>query len=338
MKVSTFASLVLLASSLAAGVASAGPLTRFSLDPASPSLDGNITADDVLSAGPAIYTQGRALGLQDDFLNGGFDNLADFSYGQDPIANPLYFSVDRVAIGLRGSAVFQEALPGVASAAADVFMALPPPGSNTLLIPQSALGLQSGFFGDDIDALELDSTPTPYTYFAIDRLSASNGFGTGTLASELLVSAGNGAFSRYASSAMLGLNPLDAIDGLVLRDQALNAVADPGIDRALFSIDPFSPDSFTSTGLDYLPCVPGHMSPADVCMSDFTGSFSLWASAIDMGLRPDDNLDALDTVPEPGTGYLLAAAAAALLTSRSLLRKRSSPLFTPRGTPLADCS
>lgn len=306
---------------LLATSALAGPIDpKFSLDPASLAIDGNITPDDVLRKGPVVYIQGRGLGLQDAFFTGVYDNLADFSFGRDPIQDPLYFSVDRVAIGVPGSAVFAQARPGVESAAGDVYRALPPIANNALFINETTLGLAPGFFGDDIDGLELDTQPTPYTYFAIDRLSATNGFGAGTLASDILVSPGNGQFGIYATFTQIGLDPLDAIDGWVLLDPALDAVADPGIDLALFSVDPFSPDTFTYTGLPYAPCVPGHMSPADVCFTDFSGAFSLWASAPDIGLRPDDNVDALDTipgpVPEPAISALLGIALLALVFAR----------------------
>jgi hypothetical protein len=287
----------------------------FSVDPASPVIDGNITPDDVLSPGPAVFIQGRDLGLQDNFFTGVYDNLADFSFGRDPIHNPLFFSVDRVAVGLPGTAVFSEAAPGIESAAGDAFVALPPANSNALFITAPLLGLTPGFFGDDIDGLNLTSKPSPNTYFAIDRLSATNAFGTGTLASDLLVSAGDGHFAIYATSTMIGLDPRDAIDGLVLWDQALDQIAAPHIDRALFSLDPFSPDTFTFTGLPYVPCLPGHMSPADVCFTDFTGTFSLWASAAALGLRADDNLDALATVPEPNVLLLLLTALFAFLSA-----------------------
>jgi hypothetical protein len=107
---------------------------------------------------------------------------------------------------------------------------------------------------------------------------------------------------------MMHLDPGDAIDGLVLLDRNLDQSADARIDQALFSLDPFSPDTYTFTGLPYIPCVLGHMSPAYVCFTDFSGALpSLWASACDIGLRPGDNVDALaTTVPEPGSVVLLS--------------------------------
>jgi len=77
---------------------------RFSIDPASPSINGNITPDDVLQPGPAVATQGTSLGLKDSVLTGNFDNLDALTYGQDQVRRPLFkipifFSVDRLAFG-----------------------------------------------------------------------------------------------------------------------------------------------------------------------------------------------------------------------------------------------
>src|SRR5688572_9038621 len=105
--------------------AMAAPIT-FSIDPASPAIDGNITPDDILQPGPSVYRHGTSLGLQDGFFGGVFDNLDALSYGRDPIVNPLFFSVDRVAVGLPGSAVNSQAAPGSEEAAGDVYRALPP--------------------------------------------------------------------------------------------------------------------------------------------------------------------------------------------------------------------
>src|SRR5262249_10104262 len=117
---------------------------------------------------------------------------------------------------------------------------------NALAIAGKSLGLQQGFFGDDVDGLNVRSGPSPNVYFAIDRFSATNGFGVGTLASDLLVSAQDGRFSIYATNAMMRLNPRDAIDDLVLRNQALDQRAASRIDKALLTLDPFPPDVFTS--------------------------------------------------------------------------------------------
>jgi len=174
---------------------------KFSIDPASPANKGSITPDDVLKAGPVVYTPGSSLGLKDNFASGEYDNLDALSYGQDGFGSPpetkLYFSVDRVAVGRQGTAVYEQAQQQ--EAAGDVFFTIPGSGTNSLYIDEEQLGLTAGFFGDDLDALDVNDSPAPFTYFSIDRFSASNGFGSGDLANDIFKSLGNGSYSIYAS-------------------------------------------------------------------------------------------------------------------------------------------
>lgn len=290
---------------------------KFSLDPASPSINGDITPDDILVSGPTgpiVFTQGRTLGLQDDFFGGNFDNLDALSYGQDPIIKPVYFSVDRVAVGLPGSAVYDQAKPGVESAAGDVYRALPPFGSNSLYINESGLGLIPGFFGDDLDALELDTQDTSRTYFSMDSLSVNNGFGTVNFANDIFLNYFSLANVFAYGEDHIGLDPLDDLDALALWDVVNPGRLDPGIDMALFSLSTFSPSAFTYSGNPYMPGLKYFLSPADILFTDFQTEFlpgqkfTLWASAAEIGLRPDDELNALDTVvPEPSTILLTAS-------------------------------
>jgi hypothetical protein len=285
---------------------------RFSIDPASPSVAGTLTPDDVLRPGPAVVTQGTSLGLKDNFLAGNFDNLDGLSYGRDPVPRPpfkipIFFSVDRVAIGVPGTDVFERAKPGVESAAGDVFVSVPINSTdfnrkNSLAITGNDLGLQSGFFGDDLNGLELDTINRVHIYFSVDSLSASNGFGTMTKASDIFIDAFATVFAVGGSatgSCAIGLLPQDDLDALALDDSFNPGHCDPGMDKALFSLSPFSPNTFTGGA--------GSLSPADILFTDFSGSFSLWASAESIGLRRGDNVDALDTtVPEPSSIFLMA--------------------------------
>jgi hypothetical protein len=314
---------------VSAGLASAAPVeTKFSIDPASPTIDGDITPDDVLEPGPVVHTQGTALGLRDNFFSGDFDNLNALSYGRDPIQNPLYFSVDRVAVGLPGSAVHSQAQPGVEEASADVYRALPPFGSNSLVIDEQELGLVPAFLnpdGDDLDGLELDTVNPQHTYFSIDFLSSSNGFGTNSYANDIYCDffvdgapdGGCGSLKFAEGEVRMHLYPDDDIDGLILWDVFQPGILNPGIDQALFSLTQFSPSTFTFTGNQYIPGVQDFLSPADILFTDFTGGFTLWASAEAIGLRPDDNLDALDTIPEPSSIFLLLAGFGSLWAVRA---------------------
>jgi hypothetical protein len=266
---------------------------NFSLDPASPTIDGNITPDDVLNSVPEVAIQGSSLGLQDDFFNGLFDNLDALSYGRDFIGGPLFFSVDRLAMGSVGSAVETESL--LSEAAGDVYRSFPGTGSNQLLIDEEELGLTPvtpGFFGDDVDALAMeDKGNSIFTYFSIDDFSASNFLGA--YSSDIILSKdGEKSFSIFANGfSDIGLEDTDDIDALALYDVINPGILDPGKDLALFSLS-----SFSSSLL-------GGFSPADILFTDFTGDFSRFASAAEIGLDVWDELDALDTVnvPEPLT-------------------------------------
>lgn len=291
----------------------------FAIDPASPSIDGNITPDDVLKTGPIVFQQGTGLGLQDNFFSGVFDNLNALSYGQDPVTRPppgkdlpIYFSVDRVAVGLPNTDVNLEAQPGNEEASGDVFVTqfLGVSGTNRQFIDEEELGLVPGFFGDDLDALELDSEPSPYFYFSVDGLSVSLDW------TDLWASTGAGDVVQYADGeGQIGLLSDDDIDALILLDRNLDNKATPGVDLALFSLSTFSPSTFTFTGNTYDPGVQGSLSPADILFTDFTGSFSLWAAAGDVGLRFDDELNALDTIPEPATVALLVTGLVVLFSA-----------------------
>ena len=268
---------------------------------------------------------------------------------RDPKSSTLYFAVDRVAVGALGSSVNVRARPGGPGAAGSIFVSLPPAASNDLYLSHTTLGLTGGFFGDAIDGLELDSLPTPFTYFAIDALSFSNGFGAGTLASTIQVSRGKGVMGLFAGHAATGLLAGDGIDGLVLDDSFEPGVLNPGRDHALLSLSAFSPSTFTFTGMDYMPGAAGQLSPSDVLFTDFTGSFSLWAASADLGLLPYDNITALDTIPEPSSWALLAIGIAALVVRRRhalllwlaaplLASAASVPLFVGTGPPVANSS
>ncbi|MFO0967744.1 MAG: hypothetical protein U0793_19455 [Gemmataceae bacterium] len=187
----------------------------------------------------------------------------------------------------------------------------------------SSLGLVPGFFGDDVASLALIQSGADRAYFSIDLFSTSNILNPG-LSASILVSIGAGTFQVFATPADIGLNILDDIDGLVLLDRGRPGILDPGVDLALFSLSTFSnsvlpPNSFVSS--------------ADILFTDFQGSYSVFASAADLGLRPDDELNALatDIVPEPASLLLwigLAAAGVGIVLSQrglGVTRLRAEP-------------
>ena len=79
----------------------------------------------------------------------------------------------------------------------------------------------------------------------------------------------------------------------------------PQTDLALFCLGPDSP-SLGALGL----------SAADVFITDFDGTFTLYASAESLGLYFEDNIDGLDSIPEPGALALLALGLLALIRRR----------------------
>lgn len=285
---------------LAAGLVLVAPVAadviRFSRDPASASNDHDINAgsfgrDDV----PAVI--------------GG--------------AIPIYFSVDRVAVGGGGSAVNANAQPGIESAHGDVYTTLGT-GSNSLYRSETALGLSTGFFGDDMDALQISGlggsdtidSAAIFPYWALWRdsarvgepatLSGGGADADGFTADDIAFGSTPGAQLLFASGvAHIGLTAGDDLDGLILFDVTPdsgapggflpipNGVVDPGLDRALFSLDAFSPNTITS-GLG------GSFRPGDVLSTDFSGTFSLLWSSSQLGLDDFDNVDALTAIPEPG--------------------------------------
>jgi hypothetical protein len=272
----------------------------FSLDIASPSLlGGDFNASNVLTPGPKVFSLRSSLGLSAD------DSFGDFSFGNDPISLSLYFSVDRVAVGLPGSDVYVNSAAGGANGS--VYQTLPASGSNSMYLPSPTLGITGGLFGDDVHGLSL----MPYTgdiYFTLEPGSARL---EGRSAADIFLNSVNNVFATHT---MMGLEAGDAIDGLVLCH-----LCSPGIDQTLFSISAFSPSS-TLMG--------GSKGPGDIYYTRFQGSSSLFASASSLGLREDDELHGLATVPEPGS-FVLMGIGIALMVGSAMLRWCVNP---DRGT------
>ena len=135
---------------------------------------------------------------------------------------------------------------------------------------------------------------------------------------------GNLRNSPFATAASMGLDGFgqntDDIDALVMYDLGMlggpywgsgSQGAEPGIDYALFSL------SHGSASLNMY-----QLSEADIFLTNFTGSFALYAGAADLGLiggpgeYPGDNVDALEIIPEPTTIALLGLGILALRRKR----------------------
>jgi len=268
---------------------------KFTLDPASPSTAGGVSSADILVPGPSISTPAGSLGL-----TAGSDFLNDVSFGQDELVGPLFLAVDRVAVGLPGSAV--SAAAAADNAAPRIYAALPPSGTNVLALSEAQLGLQGGLFGDAVTAIA-SGDASPFTYFA---LNAGSAVLAGAGADNIYVSDGTGSFSVFASGSQLGIGSDDQVDALALFDADGDGILGAG-DYALFSLTAFSPGTFTTSGASYSPGVLGALSPGDVLLTMFNGQFSLYASAGSLGLRDDDELTAIHTraVPEPSSLALI---------------------------------
>ena len=282
----------------------------FSLDAASSTIGGDVTPDDLLLADGNVMLEGRFLGLRDNFAAGRFDDLnaLSLSTGSPAAAQPL-FSVDRVSWGAAGTAVREQAAPG--EAAADVFRP-DGRGGNAVHLDEEALSLKPGFFRDDLNAYSAAvESGEQKVYFSIDALSASATSAFPTPASVILVSDGSWTSSVFADAAAIGLLPGDDIDALIVLDAGGDGIANAGTDRAVFSLSPFSTSTYLASGAVYAAGLPGSLSPADVLVTNFDGSYELLAAAADLGLLPEDNVDALE-VPEPATMLWIALGWAGL--------------------------
>ncbi len=315
----------LLAPLLTCSVSALPMITALSLDPASTSLTSGRTPADVVTPGQGLpgLRSGTQLGLQNNFPGGSYDNLNSLSFNETELVDDFLFSVDRLAQGTTGTAVAQQF--AAQRVGASVFVAQSGKLTNSLAYSPAQLGLAGGFVGDDLDALVAeDSAHVQFYYFTIDGLSPSAMLLAGNRASDILVNSAIGTFGVFAEGVpTIGLQNGDEIDALILIDNGQIGVLDVGVDVALFSLSPFSPTSYTRSGASYAAGVAGQLSPADILVTDFSGSFALFTGANQIGLRPSDNVDAL-AVPEPGDWFaMLCIAMAIVLSGRTFAAARS---------------
>ena len=97
-------------------------------------------------------------------------------------------------------------------------------------------------------------------------------------------------------------------------------------DLAVFTMAPGSP-SLTAYEASLATAGFGRfgdmLSPSDVFITDFDGTFSLYATAESLGLLPSDVIEGLDVVPEPSSLVLLSLGAASLAYGWRKRRRKS---------------
>ena len=230
------------------------------------------------------------------------------------------------------------------------------PNSNKMYIQEHQLGLWApndgpsllpGALADNLRDFEhdniLDYTDTDGdgminndAYFALSRFSPTVTAG-GADPGDILVAIGQDpsatfdlnmpgggfTFDVFAPSAVIGLAPDDGIDGLILsRDVFGVPHYIPGLDEALFSLDPFSSSVAAGQALAGAIYYTDFIRPFQPNLSWDLGG-SLFAMPTDIGLNLFDNIDGLDifaVVPEPSSIFLAAIATVLLLVRRRRMR------------------
>ena len=252
------------------------------------------------------------------------DNVDAFATSEAGPANVNYhllFSGDATSLGVGGTVYNNQALNG--QAAADIYWtnnltsnspravmaaacgapALIPPPANIFLhqvdfnlIPTlPPAGVYAGV-PDDVDGFELDVLDTIGAdqihdrnfYISVDAASPS----WGGFPSDILYVPAGGVPGLWAPAGALGLGAADDIDALVVWDRGLvPGNLNPGLDLVLFSL---ARGSAALAGPDGIMGTPDDFSPADILVSDLTGVFCLYTRHSQLGLRFNDNVDALD--------------------------------------------
>lgn len=267
---------------------------------------------DIGGVGPILHVPDTGYGLLPPRDNNDGHSLGE---GNNPWAQfVIYFSGDRPSAGAPGTSYNWQA--GLNQAAGDRFVtngpttaspaaamaACAPAGIagpvlagpiNLLSVNQTRYNLvpsippggnNAGRELDNVDALELlpwdingDNVHDFPIYFTVDRTTPS-----WAGASDILYSpAGAAAFAVFAPAPQLGLVAGDNVDALAVWDVNGNGKAEPGMDYAIFSLDPASPS------------LAGR-SPADIFVTDFTGAFCLFLPTGAFGMVPRDNVDGVD--------------------------------------------
>jgi hypothetical protein len=218
-----------------------------------------------------------------------------YSANHDPFIPPpaavpaglLHFSVDRLSMGIPGGT-------GAADILGSVFM-----GANWLAIPGAPpppLGLGLPFAIPNVPAAPgISDSVDGYNQFVFPMMMTDIYYAFHPASSALLgpppsdihwCPPGAGLVwptPVFAFGPQLGLTPNDSIDALVVWDFPPTGVCNPGLDIALFSLDPSS-----------LQVLAGVVGPGDILWTNFTNVFFVYAPAPMIGLLPTDNVDAMD--------------------------------------------
>lgn len=219
----------------------------------------------------------------------------------------LRFSVDRGTSGVAGSGVQAEAMlnqqPG------DIYDSLFA-GNNWLVYDDSFFGLFTGGFGiinppgvmcppitpgryDNIDAYNEFINPLNSTeYYFTMPPGTTTILATWTRPADIFWLPAGAILMWpapiYATANMMGLDSFgfgtDSIDALVVWDQGVPGVCDPGLDVAIFSLAPGS----ATLGLGN--------NGATIFWTNFTGGYNVFATSAQLGLvaAPSINVDAMD--------------------------------------------
>jgi len=313
-----FALLALATAALLSGPAQAQEVFSIDIPSGSP-----FAAGDILTPGPFVLIPDSGIDLAAALTGAEIDGLSD---GLDPFNDELYFSVDNASAGLPATAVAAEFAGGGLGPfdhPADVYNTILT-GSNTLFRDGDGFpnpGAAPGFgliepfpaAMDNLDAYDVGMIGSPGPIYFTVGAAASNGFATDAIH---VVPTPGGPPTIFAPGSALALVPTDDIDAIFIDDLGATLVFDPA-DTVGLSLAPGSPSLLAGSALDVAFGVGGAMSPADVFVY-IGGGPAFYIPAGVMGLLPTDNIDALETVPEPATMSLLAIGAAALIK-----RKRS---------------
>lgn len=138
---------------------------------------------------------------------------------------------------------------------------------------------------DNLDAVELDLFDTDGDlrlntgiYFTVDKVGP---FGAGRPSHIFFTAATGVPPAVFSTAAQIGVTNRDNVDAIAVWDVDGNGKATPGLDYVVFSLDRGSPSLAGA-------------SPADLFVSNFTGTFCPFLRAASLGLERCDNVDAVD--------------------------------------------